>query len=176
MKNELRKKALELRKQLDITSKTKKILENIFSLSEYKSSNNILCYYPLKYEVSTIECLKRIDKNWFLPRVKGHELEICSYSAKYMSKGSFNIIEPQTTAIVDYNCLDMIIIPAVAVDIKGYRIGYGKGYYDKFLAKINKKIIKVIPIYSELIFDTVYPEKHDIRADIIISEKEILRI
>ncbi len=175
MKNILRSKALEIRKNIDINFCSEKITEKLFSLDEYKRCKNILCYYPLKNEVSTFNCLLNTDKNWFLPRVNGEELEICPYDKDKIQKGSFSIIEPQTEKIESFDIIDMVIIPAVACDINGYRIGYGKGYYDRLLINMPK-VVKVVLIPDACLFDNICPEKYDVKADIIITEKEVLRL
>ncbi len=176
MKSELRKTALEARKHIDINSCSKKITEKLFSLEEYRNCRNILCYYPLKNEVSTIACLQDGEKKWYLPRVNGETLEICPYVQDKIKKGAFNIMEPQTEAIKNYDILEMAIIPAVAADINGYRIGYGKGYYDRLAEKLSGKTVKIIIIPSDCLFDDIYPAQYDVKADIVITDKEILRI
>ncbi len=176
MKNYLRKTALKKRKNLPHEIYDKRILNNLFSLDEYKKSKNIICYYPLKYEVNTLICISDTSKQWFLPRINGENLDICPYFKDKTTVGSYNIVEPLTDKIQNLNFTDMIIIPAVAADINGYRLGYGKGYYDRFLPCLKPSAVKVILIYSDLLFSSVYPENHDVKSDIIITDKEIIRV
>ena len=175
IKNKLRQYALEKRKSIDTMQCSKQILENLFSIEEYQKSKNILCYYPLKYEADVRPCFEDTNKKWFLPRVKGKNLEICPYCKEKLSIGSFNICEPQTEELKTKELIDMIIIPAVAADRNGCRIGYGKGYYDRFLFSLTGNPIKVLLVYSDLLFPCIYPEQFDIRADIVVTDKEILR-
>ncbi len=175
MKNNLRKIALAKRKSLDISLLSEKIIKNLFSLDEYINSKNILTYYPLKYEVSTLACFNDADKNWFLPRVNGSMLDICPYNKQKMSLGAYKIMEPQTEKICDYSILDMAIIPAAAVDVQGYRIGYGKGYYDRLFKQLPSKVIKVALCPIELLFDSIYPDSYDEPVDIIVTENQILK-
>lgn len=174
MKNTIRKQAIEKRRTLDCIELSNEIVKNLISVKEYQKSKNIICYYPLNYEVNTKILLENKLKNWYLPRVNGESLEICPCSN--LKKGSFGIIEPQSKPIKYYENIDMVIIPACAADRKGYRLGWGKGYYDRFLPKLDNKCIKVIVIYSQLLYDSVFPEKHDIKADLIVTDKEILRL
>jgi 5-formyltetrahydrofolate cyclo-ligase len=176
MKNKIRQNSLKLRKTLNTEASSKKIINKLFCLKEYKKSKNILCYFPLKYEIQTFECFKDNSKNWYLPRVSGENMEICPYSFNKMEIGSFNICEPTTEKIKNTNIIDCVIIPCVACDINGYRIGYGKGYYDRFFKELKHNPIKIMLIYSELLCKNIYPEKHDIKADIIITDKDILQI
>ena len=172
MKNLIRKEVLEKRKNLNYSGLSIKIIKNLINTKEYKQSKNIICYYPLKYEVDTSYCINDNDKNIFLPRVNGNFLDICDCSN--LKKGCFGIYEPQTEAIKDYSKIDMIIIPCLAADRKGYRIGYGKGYYDRFLPTLPLNCKKVILVYSDFLYDNIFPENHDIQSDMIISEKEII--
>ena len=174
MKLELRKEALEKRKSLNHIELSEIIVQNIKNSREYQKSKNIINYYPLKYEVDTKNLLNDKNKTWYLPRVNGENLEICLN--KNLKKGSFGIIEPQCECIKDYSSIDMIIIPACAADIDGYRLGYGKGYYDRFLPKLPITCQKVVVIYSELLYKTICPENFDIKVDMVITDKEILRI
>ncbi len=176
MKNELRKAALIKRKTLDCTSCSKKAMQNLFSLQEYKNSKNIICYYPIKYEISDMDCINDKTKNIYLPRVNGKELEICPYQKGKMKEGCFKIQEPSTEKITSFENIDMIIIPAVAADKKGFRIGYGKGYYDRFLLGLPKKIIKIILLYDELLSNNIFPDIFDIKADIIVTDRTVYKI
>lgn len=176
MKNELRKISLKKRKNLSTDLLSKKIIANLITLEEYKKAKNILCYYPLKYEVQTQECLNDNSKNWFLPRVNNLDLEVCRYSKAELKIGTYGILEPTGPKINTLKDIDMVIIPAIGADINGYRIGYGKGYYDRFLSSFDYPVLKVIVIYSELIYPNVFPNEYDKKSDIIVTDKEILRI
>ncbi len=174
MKNKLRKEAIEKRKNIACEKLNKKIIANLTEIKEYKESKNIICYYPLKGEADTRVLFDNQLKNWYLPRVNGIFLDICPCSC--LQKGSFGIMEPQTEKIKNYSEINMVIIPACAVDRKGYRLGWGKGYYDRFLPLLPENCKKVVLIYSSLVYDTVFPEKFDVKADIIVTDTEILRI
>ena len=81
-----------------------------------------------------------------------------------------------TFALISLDIIDLVIIPAVAADKNGYRLGYGKGYYDRLLPLLHPRCIKIVLVYSKLLFDSVYPDEFDVKADIVITDKEILRI
>ncbi len=176
MKSELRQIALEKRKTFPTEDYSRKIIDNLFSLNEYKNAKNILCYYPLKYEIQTIKCIEDKTKVIFLPRVNGDDLEICKCSKNELTVGCFGIMEPNNNIKSTHEKTDIVILPAVAADINGYRIGYGKGYYDRFFAKLDYNPLKIMLVYSDLIYTNAYPNEFDIKADIIVTEKNILRI
>lgn len=173
MKNKLRAEAKNLRKLIHSQEKDLKIIKNLRNSYEYKKSENILIYYPIEYEINTLPCLNDTDKIFYLPRVYGSELEICKFQKGMLKEGSFNIKEPCNEKIEDLSIIDNVIIPATAIDIKGYRLGYGKGFYDNFLR--DKKVIKTVLIYNELIYHDIFHEQHDIKCDIAISENFILK-
>lgn len=175
MKSQLRKLALQKRKELDVDTLSKKIMNNLFSLEEYIKAQNVLTYFPLKYEVQTQNCFSDNSKTWYLPRVNGSDLEICKYDSTKLLKGNFNIQEPTNQQILNFDFLDMVIIPCVAADKNGYRIGYGKGYYDRFLPNLPSDCKKVVLVYSELLFDNVFPDVFDVSVDVLITDKEIFR-
>ena len=90
------------------------------------------------------------------------------------TKGKYGIFENSiSTTIIDK--IDLLIIPGIAFDLKGYRIGYGKGYYDRFLSLGKSKCIMGLSYESQII-NEIPNNEHDIPVDIIITEKRIIRI
>ena len=174
MKKELRKSAKEIRNSIVDNGLSKKIMENLFSTDFYKKSKNIMCYFPIGKEVSTLECFNDLSKKWFLPRICGENMVVCEYSKENCSVNKYGIVEPLSPS-VDLRSIDLIILPSICVDKNGFRIGYGKGFYDKFLAKNETNAIKVAVQYSDLCFENVFPEQYDIKCDYIITEKAIYK-
>ncbi len=148
----------------------------MFSLKEFILAKNILLYYPLTYEPDLRQCLLLKNKNLFLPRVNRAEIDICEYNSDKLFLGSFNIIEPSTEKITDYNIIDLVVTPAVAADKNGYRLGYGKGYYDRLFPKLKQNCIKIIIVYDDLILNTIYPSANDVKCDFIVSEKQVYEL
>ncbi len=173
MKKQLRKQALELRKTLPIEKISKLIINNLLLSEEYKMAKNILCYYPLENEVNVKFCLNDKSKNWYLPRVNCENLEICKYLGDdFLSEGCFKVLEPTNDKVKNLDLLDLIIVPCVCADKNGYRIGYGKGFYDRFLSSLNFNPLKIILVPSKLLYESVYPDKFDVKCDIIFTETE----
>lgn len=173
-KQEIREFAKEFRKKIDSEKKSKQIHNNLFLLKEWQNAKNIFCYYSIGKEVETHNLLKIQEKNWYLPRIEGNELLICPYKNSHLKENKYKIPEP-TTKAVENNKIDLIIIPALAADKRGYRIGYGGGYYDRFLSKCKNQT-RIILIYSELIFESIEKEVFDEKCDIIVTENEIHKI
>ena len=164
-KLDLRIKAKEIRKGLDIKNISKELVAKIKIDDWYKTSNNIMIYYPMKYEIDLLELLKD-NKKFYLPKVQCENLCVCPYNST-LEKSKMNIYEPCSTP-VSPNFLDLIIVPALMVDKEGYRLGYGGGFYDRFLAD-NKSIKTLCAIPKELIFDKLPRENFDIPISKIIK-------
>ena len=166
-KDFLRKKAKEIRSNLDIELLSSKLQEKLKLTDEYQQAGNIMFYYPLQGEIDLLSLLEDKTKQFYLPKIDGKNLLCCPFKEDdEICLSCFKTCEPLSEPC-DKSFIDLVIIPALAVDKNNYRLGYGGGFYDRFLADFSGK--KVICIPSELIFETIYPEKHDIKADLIIS-------
>jgi len=172
-KDELRKNAIHTRNSLDMDEISNKIVKKILSNNIYQESKNIMIFYPLKGEINLLPLLedkKSADKIFYLPRVKGKEMEVCKYSqGDELKISAFKTKEP-TSESLDTNMLDLIFVPALMVDRNFNRIGYGKGFYDRFLSKNAKRAIKIVPIPSMLITKEIPTDCFDTKFDAIIDE------
>ena len=155
-KEELRKEIKAKRKLINIDCQM--LVENLMKTQEYKRAKNIMIFYPLKDEVNLLSLLKDKTKKFYLPKIDGEGDELCV--------SCFKTFEPVTEAC-DKNIVDFVIVPALCCDKNNYRLGYGGGFYDRFLKDFRGK--KVVCLPEELIVETVYPEAHDIPVDLIIT-------
>lgn len=166
-KTELRKWAKEERKKLDIESLSVELIKKLKSTSEYKQAKNIMIFYPLKSEVNLLKLLEDSTKNFYLPKIDGQNLLCCPYQdGDELCESCFRTKEPITSS-VDKGLIDLVILPALAVDKNNYRLGYGGGFYDRFLEGAN--VVKIVCIPKEFIIKSISPEKHDIKIDKIIT-------
>lgn len=168
-KPELRLIAKDIRKNLDICKVSEKIVQNVRNHVFYKQAKNVMLFYPTKYEVNLLSLLKD-DKNFYLPRVSGENLLVCRYNVgDVLVKSDFNIMEPDT-AEESVEVLDLVIVPALMADKNGFRLGYGGGYYDRFLTKYRNifKTIAVIP--KDLYQESLPTDEFDVPVDFVISD------
>ncbi len=164
-KTELRLSAKELRKSLDIGKISASAVKSVRENNLYINSNHIMLFYPTKYEINLLELLND-EKKFYLPRVNSNDLEVCPYKKDDMLKISeLHIEEPQTQPI-DANIIELVIVPALMADKNNYRLGYGGGYYDRFLYGKNFNTICTLP--KELYVDNLPHENYDIQIDEII--------
>jgi 5-formyltetrahydrofolate cyclo-ligase len=168
MKTDLRKQAKTIRKTLNIQNKSEKIVEKIKNLKEYQNAKHVMLFYPTTFEVNLLSLLTD-EKNFYFPKVNRETMLVCPYSENIeLKKSKFNILEPCSNPI-DANILELIIVPALMVDKNKYRLGYGGGFYDKFLTK-NPNITTICPIFSELYVENIPHEKFDIPIDIVVYD------
>lgn len=166
-KQKLRKWAKIERKNLDIDSLSQVLVRKLQQTEEYKKAKNIMLYYPLENEVNLLKLLEDKTKLFYLPKIDGMNLLCCPYQdGEEFCESCFKTKEP-TTESVEKSVIDLVIVPALAVDKDNYRLGYGSGFYDRFLSEVSVK--KIVCISQKLMVETVYPENHDIKIDKIVT-------
>ena len=173
-KTSLRLKAKEIRNNLDIKQISNLIVSNIIKTDIFQKSKDIMIFYPLESEINVLKVLDYENKNFYLPRMNGKNLECCPYKkGDNLNIAKFKIKEPNTECI---QCpkLDLVIVPALAVDVYGNRLGYGGGFYDRFLKGINTT--KLVPIPEKLVFERIPSEEFDIKIDCFVTEKKVCNI
>jgi len=156
--------------QSEIASLSKRIQDFVIGSKEFKSAKVVGAYYAFGSEVKTdliLEKAKALGKKVALPSIEGESLTFYELSSgKYLVKGRFGIMEPLPYGPVDR--MDLLVVPGIAFDKKGYRLGYGKGYYDKFLAK--KSVFSIGLAYSFQLLGSLPKAKYDKRLDAIATE------
>lgn len=173
-KNFFRKKCKYIRASLDIDSCSQKLCRHILNWNIYKQSKHVMLFYPIGSEYSLLPLLKDGSKCFYFPSVEGNEMHCVLYNKEQGFKiGAFNIKEPVGEKLYDISFIDLIFVPALAVDKSGCRLGYGKGFYDRFL-KSQHNCTTAVPISSQLIYDKIPEESHDIHVDCLISENGII--
>lgn len=173
---------LRVKAQKTLLSEQDKIdaAEAAFAILEkhaaFLMANNILMYHSLPDELSTIAFIDkwRNRKHFFLPRVNGVNLDILPYDCQRLALGAFHIEEPQGEDIADIDDIELVIVPAVAYDRNGNRVGRGKGYYDRLLS--STKAMKIGVAYDFQVVPEIDSEPHDVKVDIIITNKGIIRV
>ncbi len=165
-KNELRKKAKNIRINLPMEEISAQLVNLIRTNKYYIKANNIMIFYPVKYEVDLRELLND-DKKFYLPKVNGSDILICPYCSE-LKKSDLGIYEPCSQP-VNSKVLDLVIVPALMADRQGYRLGYGGGFYDRFIEKHGQNFKTLCPIPKELFTEKLPVEKYDKKTDIVIT-------
>ena len=182
IKNELRKSAKDKRKGLENTVEADAaIAEILFSSEKYIKSDTILIYDSLDDEISTDCIINRAladGKRVALPFCTDREGNMDFYIIESISQlvsGSFNVREPDVNLCERLDNFDnsVIIVPGLLFDKKGNRLGYGRGYYDRFLSR--NRIFSVGLCYDEMLSDSVPNDSNDRKVDMIITQSGIIR-
>lgn len=144
----------------------------------YLQSRMVGLYSPVRNEVPTndiFEAALRAGKRTVYPKVVDTSLEFVEVSAlDDFRKGAFGIPEPTGTGRIDLADLDLLIVPGVAFDLRGGRLGYGKGFYDRALAVGDFSGRLVGLCYEAQLLPHLPRESHDILMDIVITEERTL--
>ena len=180
MKSKLKESMLEKRNSLpkkEAAEYSSRIKTRLFNLEQYKKSKTIMFFVSFSNEVCTHEMIEESLKNKtvIVPKVFHQEIEpsvIISFDNLVASR-KFGILEPIETMKIAYKNIDLVIVPGIVFDQHGHRIGYGFGYYDKFLHKVPKAI-KIGFAFDFQVVDKIPNEEHDIPVDMIVTEKSVI--
>ena len=158
-----------------------RITQKLLATSEYAEATTVLTYVSVSSEVSTrmfIERALRDGKTVAVPRcLPGHRLEfVAIVSLEQLVAAPFNLLEPakELPALTeDHKNNSICIVPALLVDTKGYRLGYGAGFYDRFLSTYPGK--KICLAYQQNLSQTMLPHTaFDVAVDVVITESDVL--
>lgn len=174
-KKDIRKRIAETKKQYtdeQLRTLSSDIVKRLEDNVVLKCSKTVLLYYSLPDEVYTHDLVEQLskEKTVLLPVVNGEELELKIYSGKEsMQKGDFNIDEPVGEVFDDLISIDAAIIPGVSFDRHGNRLGRGKGYYDRFLKKLNT--FKIGVCFGFQLSDEIPHDEYDVVMDEVWTEE-----
>ena len=186
LKDTLRKNMLHQRKNMDmqkVNTWSTKITETIIKLPQFINSKNIMLYLSFNKEVNTFPLAA-----WCLDNGKSVIAPYCIQSTKQiipfkinnltndLTKSTFGIMEPKHNLLEKANIenIDLIIVPGVAFDEHCNRIGFGAGYYDRFLPRKTKNTPTIGIAYDYQLIDTIPQGVYDVPLDFIITEKRIV--
>ena len=151
-----------------------KIAEYFLGLPQVARSERIFIYYSFGQEADThaiVDELLRRGKEVYLPRVEGQEMVFVRYKGQALKKSRYGIEEPEgerTQARAD-----AVVLPMLAADGKLHRLGYGGGYYDRFLPQAEGAV-KIGICYDFQRTEKEFAESHDIPADVLVTDRGII--
>ena len=179
MKSELRKQVLQEMKAIPRKQKQaidQALTEGLLQHPFYQEANTIATYLSFPYEFQTQELIEQAlkdGKKVLIPKTypKGR-MDFVIYDPQQLVKTSFGLLEPQgDLEVVDASQIDLIHVPGLAFTTEGYRIGYGGGYYDRYLEYFSGHTLSTI--YPCQIQDFI-PENHDIPVqEVLIDERNL---
>lgn len=172
-----------LRKSIsDKAIKDKSIIDKLLNTAEYINAKTVLCYVSLNNEIATDDLINHslsVNKRVAVPYCADNNGNMDFYyidSIGDLYIQSFGIREPDINKCkkVESFSNSVIILPGLSFDEKGNRLGYGKGYYDRFLQK--HKLLSVGLCYDDFVVDTLPTDEYDKKVDIIVTDKNVIRI
>ncbi|MDI0267494.1 5-formyltetrahydrofolate cyclo-ligase [Clostridioides difficile] len=185
MKKEFRKKVIESRKSKSadfVFNNSNLITERLLQMKDIRNATNIMLYLDFNNEVQTdslIQKLLSLKKIVSSPiTIKENHTLIPTQITDLkegLKIGTYGIREPkEKSPTIDINALDVVIVPAVAYDINCYRLGYGGGFYDRFLENLRKDAITIGIAFDFQIFNSIPKETHDAQLNYIVTETRII--
>ncbi len=185
MKKDLRQKAVRGRNALSLEQRTRMegdIRARLYALEQFKEADKVLFYSSFRTEVNTEIMIREsleMGKTVILPRVLHEENRLTKHVINGLDELIINqmgIAEPdmEKHSQVVVEDIHMLVIPGLAFDPKGARIGYGGGYYDRLLHRIKGKRTIAALAFEAQIFEGLPMENHDIPVDYIITEQRTI--
>jgi len=180
-KEEIRLFAQDVRDGMDDSERAVLAQDLGFQLVQlpfFLSATCIMSYAPIRGEISPAPALElrvklmgETSTRIAHPRVTGHhEMEARVGTADMLLEGSSGILEPDVTGVfVEPSDIDVVLVPGMAFDRRGFRVGYGKGFYDTFIARLPRTAITVGLSYDETVVSYVPLEVHDRAVDYLVT-------
>ena len=181
-KNLIRKQMKQLRADMTRTERFEKsmqIFEQLITVPEFKRADRIYTYVSMDNEIDTIMLIDyslSLEKRVFVPRVSGRDMEFYEISdISELSPGYMGIYEPDINGKEpDYSRTGFMCMPGLAFDKSYNRIGYGGGFYDRYLS-VENKLYKAALAYEAQLLESIPAQDGDVRPDMIVTEESIYR-
>jgi len=167
----LRRWARKVWRTLDRETLARQVVENLAPWLARWGFQDILLYHPLPHELDLTPLLERHPARYYLPKVAGEELSVHPFGP--LAPGPFGLLEP-TTPPVDPGDLDLVVVPGLAFDQEGYRLGHGQGYYDHFLASVQAVTAGVVP--EALLLPRLPRDPWDVPVGHLVTERGVRRV
>lgn len=167
IKSRLKDMTAEQRRQ-----ESESVWQQVCQHPAFRRADTVLLYWSMPNEVDTHQFVKDWSerKNILLPVVVGDHLKLKPFEGMHkMKEGAYGILEPTTKTWTDYDGIDLCIIPGVAFDNAGHRMGHGKGYYDRLLEIVQA--VKLGVCFSTQLVDEIPTEPWDEEMDQVIAGK-----
>ncbi|MEN6493316.1 MAG: 5-formyltetrahydrofolate cyclo-ligase [Thermoguttaceae bacterium] len=171
------------REQVDKDAVSRMIWQRLASLPEYGRAGTVMGYVHMRDEVRTRSFLPEIlkhGKRLVVPYCVGDELELfCLRDLDELALGTFGILEPkpelqaQADRRIDVGQIDLVMVPGVAFDRRGGRVGHGKGYYDRLLRRARPDTALVGLAFECQLFAEIPMQPHDVFMDKVITETAV---
>ncbi|MER3450868.1 MAG: 5-formyltetrahydrofolate cyclo-ligase [Thermus sp.] len=171
MKARLRARAKALRKGLDLMALSQEAARHLARFLQEQGVQHILLYHPLPHELDPRPVVGLYPARYYLPKVSGESLSVHPWEGPLVP-GPFGLWEPGSPA-VDPGVLDAVVVPGLAFDRQGRRLGHGKGFYDRFLKGLSPRVLTVGLVPKLLVLEELPEEPWDVRVRCLATEEGI---
>ncbi len=186
-KENMRRYILRLRDRqstLDVEQKSEEILQQVLYLHEFVRARGVACYVSKDTEVDTrVLILNALDheKRVLIPVVKKGDVELFFSEihdlGKELAPGTFGILEPKPEFVrpVPLDAIDLMFVPGIAWDKDGYRLGWGRGYFDRVMKKLPPHVKTAGLAFNLQLINRVPRDQFDVPVDMVITESRVIR-
>jgi len=186
-KENLRRYILRLRDRQsigEVQQKSEDITDEVLVLHEFVRARGIACYVSKDTEVDTRVLIRKAldrDKTVLIPVVKKGDVDLFFSEIKDLGKelspGTFGILEPKPEFVrpVSLDAVDMVFVPGIAWDRDGYRLGWGRGYFDRVLQKLPPHVKSVGLAFNLQLINQVPRDQFDVPVDMVVTESRVIR-
>ena len=159
----------------DRAARDAKIFENFFALPRVAAADSFFLYRSFGAEADTARIARELERRgkviWY-PRVRGQEMEVVRWVGQPFARGPFGIEEPVGEG--EDARPDVVVLPLLAADKQCRRLGYGGGFYDRYLAGAGQAAYKVGIGYAFQVVESLPAEAHDVPADAVVTDERVL--
>lgn len=163
----------------DRAERSRRIADRVLALPEVIEARTVMAFWSFGSEVETAGLLGRLRERGArvaLPRVEDGEVVAVVHAAGGpVAPSRFGAMEPSGRDVLDPREIDLVIVPGVAFDRRGARVGYGGGFYDRFLARVRPDAPAIAVAFSEQVVDEVPEGPMDRRVDAVVTDAEVIR-
>lgn len=171
----LRRKQLDGTLCLDLSLRTQ---QRLLDFAGFSCATTLALYSPVNNEVRTDRLLSVAlsqGKQVCFPRVTGERLQFVTIESEAeLQPGTFSVAEPVGENVLPLRQIDLLVVPGVAFDRDGFRLGYGKGFYDRELSRLTGATVSIGLCYDFQLCDMLPIEDHDRQLDYIVTEKQLI--
>jgi len=187
-KEHLRRYILKLRDRqssVEIEQKSEDITDQVLQLHEYTRARGIACYVNKDSEVNTRRLIRNAldqEKRVLVPVVKKGEIELFFSEIHNLgtdlAPGSFGIPEPKPESVhpVSLDAIDIIFVPGIVWDRDGYRLGWGRGYFDRAIKKLPSHVRSAGLAFNMQLITKIPRDQFDVPVDLVVTESRVIRV
>lgn len=187
-KESLRGRVREIRRRLDpdwVRVHSELVADGVMGMPEFERASAVFCYLSLPHEVGTARVIARCFARGKRVCVPAFDAGASTYAPAWLAEGDalrggrLGVMEPVDVRWTDLQDVDVAVVPGVAFDGAGRRLGYGGGYYDRILAGVERggrgSLFRVGLAFEFQVFEDIPAADHDVWMDAVVTEKRVLR-